>query len=70
MCGVDKIVVNTARFFFFFFADKGLDDQIVETVASLAIVCQFLWVVAVNDLSMSEKGVIMGRMFVSLCGVH
>ena len=62
------MVVNSARFFSL--ADKGLDDQIVETVASLAIVCQFLWVVPMNDLSMSEKGVIMGRMFASLCGVH
>ena len=29
-------------------ADKGLDGQIVESVASSAIVCQFLSVVAIN----------------------
>ena len=40
----------------------------MEIMALWAIVCQILWVVAVNDLPMNEKGVIMGRMFVSVCG--
>ena len=39
-------------------------------MASSAIVCQFLWMVAMNDLPMSEKGVKMGKMFVSVCGVR
>ena len=43
--------------------DKGLDGQIVESMVSQAIVCQFLYMVVVNDFSMSEKGVTMGRMF-------
>ena len=30
---------------------------------------QFLYMVVVNDLSMSEKGLIMGRMFIFVCGV-
>ena len=51
-------------------ADKGLDGQTVENVMSLAIVCQFLCIVAVNSLPMSAKGIIMGRMFVTVCGVH
>ena len=53
----------------FLLVGKGLDSQIVENVASLAVVCQVLWTVAVNDLYMSEKGVILGRMFVSVCCV-
>ena len=36
---------------------------------SLAIVCQFLCIVAVNSLPMSEKGVKMWRVFVTVCGV-
>ena len=36
---------------------------------SLAIVCQLLWMVALNNLPLSEKGVIMERIFVSACGV-
>ena len=36
---------------------------------SLAIVCQFLCIVAVNSLPMSEKVVIMERMFATDCGV-
>ena len=32
--------------------------------------CQFLFIVAINDLPMSEKGVMMKRMFVSVCGVR
>lgn len=43
--------------------DKGLDGQIAKIVASSAIVYQFLCAVAINDLPLSEKGVIMGRMF-------
>ena len=53
----------------FLLVGKGLDGQIVESVASLAVVCQVLWTVTVNDLYMSEKGVILGRMFVSVCCV-
>ena len=43
--------------------DKGLGGQIIESVVSQAIACQFLYMVVVNDLPMSEKGVAMGRMF-------
>ena len=42
----------------------------VENVVSLAKMCQFLCMVAVNCLPMSEKGVIMGRMLVSACGIR
>ena len=41
---------------------KGLDGQIVESVMSLATVCQFLGIVAVNSLPMSEIEVTTGRM--------
>ena len=51
-------------------ADKGLNGQMVEIVASLAIVCQFLCTAAVNSLLMSEKVVTTGRMFFSFCGVR
>ena len=54
----------------FLLVGKGLDGQIVESVASLAVVCQFLWTVAVNDLYMSEKGVIMGRMWVEITSYY
>ena len=37
---------------------------------SLAIVCQFLCIIAVNSLPISEKGVIMWRIFVIVCGVR
>ena len=37
---------------------------------SLATMCQFLCMMAVSCLPMSEKGVIMGAMLVSVCGVH
>ena len=50
--------------------DKGLDGQIVETVVSQVIVCQFLHVVVVNDLLMSEKGVTMGQMFLYVVSVE
>ena len=42
----------------------------MDSVASLTVVWQFLFIGAVNDLPISEKGVIMGRMFFSVCGVH
>ena len=42
----------------------------VENVVSLAIWIQFLCIVAVNSLPMSEKGVTMGRMLASVCGVR
>ena len=48
----DKMVVNVAGFGI---RDKGLHGQIVESVVLLAIVCQFLCIV-------------MGRMFVTVCG--
>ena len=47
-----------------------LNDQMVESVVSLATMCQFLCMMAVSCLPMSEKGVIMGRMLVSVCGVR
>ena len=37
---------------------------------SLAIVCQFLCIVTVNSLLMSGKGVTLGGIFVSVCGVR
>lgn len=42
------------------------DGQIVERVASLGIVRQFLWMMIVNNLPMYEKGVIMRRRFCSV----
>ena len=42
----------------------------VESVVSLATMCQFLCMMAVSCLPMSEKEVIMGRMLVSVCGVR
>ena len=50
--------------------DKGLDGQIVESVVSQAIVCQFLYMVVVNDLPMSEKGVTVGRMFLYVVSIE
>ena len=67
-CRVDKMVVNGTGLGIG--ADKSFDGQMVESVVSLAIVCQFLCMVAVNSLPVSEKGVTMGRMLVSDCGVH
>ena len=37
---------------------------------SLAIACQFLCIVTVNSLPISEKGVIMWIIFVTVCGVR
>ena len=51
-------------------ADKCLDGQMVESVKSLAVLCQFLSIIAMSNLPMSEKGVTMGRMLVSVCGVR
>ena len=51
-------------------AEKGLDDQMVESVVSFATMCQFLCMMAVSCLPMSEKGFIMERMLVSVCGVR
>ena len=42
----------------------------VEGVVSSATMCQFLCMMAVSCLPMSEKGVIMGRILVSICGVR
>ena len=39
----------------------------VESVVSLATLCQFLCIIVVSSFPMSEKGVTMGRMLVSLC---
>ena len=36
----------------------------------LVTMCQFLCMMAVSCFPMSEKGVIMMRMVVSVCGVH
>ena len=41
----------------------------VESVVSLEALCQFLCMIAVSCLPMSEKGVTIGRMLVSVCGV-
>ena len=46
-----------------------MDDPILESVVSLPVVCQFLCIVAVNSLPVSTKGVTMGKMLVSVCGV-
>ena len=37
---------------------------------SLEILCQFFYIIAMSSLPMSEKGVTMGRMLVSVCGVR
>ena len=42
----------------------------MESVVSSSIACQFSWMVAMNDLPLSEKGLLMGRMFVSACGIR
>ena len=42
----------------------------VESVVSLAIWCQFQCIIAVSSLSMSEKGVTMGRILISVCDVR
>ena len=42
----------------------------MDSVVSLAIVCQFLCIVAVNSLPICEKGVMIGRMFLIVCGVR
>ena len=39
----------------------------VESVVSLATMCQFLCMMAVSCLTMSENGVMVGRMLVSVC---
>ena len=36
----------------------------------VATMCQFLCMIAMSCLPIPEKGVIMGRMFVSVCGVR
>ena len=35
---------------------------------SLGALCQFLCIIAVSSLQVSEEGVTMGRMLVSVCG--
>ena len=42
----------------------------MESVVSLATMCQFLCMMAVSCLTMSENGVMVGRMLVSVCGVR
>ena len=39
-------------------------------MVSLVTICQFLCMMAESCLPMYEKGVIMGRILVSICGVH
>ena len=51
-------------------ADKGLDGQMVESVMSLTTLCQFLCIIELSSLPMSEKGVTMRRMLLSVCGVR
>ena len=41
-----------------------------ESMPSPAIVFQVLFIVTMNDLPMSKEGVMMGRIFVSVCGVR
>ena len=47
----------------------SLDGQMELSVVSLATLCQFLCMIAVSCLPMSEKGALMERMLVSVCGV-
>ena len=42
----------------------------VESVVSLKTVYQFLCMMAVSCLPVSEKGITMGRMLVSVCGIR
>ena len=44
-------------------------DQLDELILGKENRCQFLCIVAMNDLPMSEKGVMMGRMLVYVCSV-
>ena len=37
-------------------------------MVSLGALCQFLCIIAVSSLQVSEVGVTMGRMLVSVCG--
>ena len=39
----------------------------VESVALLAIACEYFWMFAGNDLPMFERGVMIGRIFVCVC---
>ena len=39
-------------------------------MVSQEIVCQFLYMLVVNDLSMSEKGVTVGRMFLYVMSIE
>ena len=39
-------------------------------MVSLAILCQFLCIIAVSSFPMSDKGATMGRILVSVCGVR
>lgn len=48
---------------------KGLDGQIVESVVSLPISCQLLCTVAVKSWPISEKGVAMRKMLISVIGI-
>ena len=50
--------------------DKGLDGQKMQSVGSLAVVCQFVYMVVVNDLPMSEKGVTIERMLLYVVSVE
>ena len=51
-------------------ADKDLDDQMLENVVSLAKLWQFLCMIAASCLPMSEKGVTLGKVLVSVGRVH
>ena len=41
----------------------------VESLVLLAILCQFLCIITVSSLAVSGKGVIMGTLLVSFCGL-
>ena len=42
----------------------------VESVVSVATLCQFLCIIPVSSFPMSEKGVTMRRILVFACSVH
>ena len=50
-------------------AERGLDGQMVESMASFSIWYQVVCIIAVSSLPIFENGVTMGRMFCSVCAV-
>ena len=51
-------------------ADRGLDDQTVESVVSSTMMCQCLWMLPQVICLCLKKGVMMARIFVSVCTVR